>query len=233
MNSYIYLKYDDFQDSNDIYLYFRVSNGNMNPNIQYQETNVDPSYIVSFSTPKIKKYDSKNKIDEFFFSFSKSHYKYLLVYYNLNSSSSIQVSSSIQIQHMSPKNTINLNSKFNYGYIYLKFEDFKTADNIFLYFQANYGSLNNYIEYEYSNDIPIYEEIFTSLDHKYFDDIEKSSQPNVYSLELPSDDINIKYIVIKYSGFSGNSISVSSSIGIRYLSKDNKIDINSSKHQYG
>ena len=139
----------------------------------------------------------------FFFSFSKSDYKYLLVYYNLNSSSSIQVSSSIQIQHMSPKNTINLNSKFNYGYIYLKFEDFQTANNIFLYFQTSFGELNNYIEYEYSNDIPIYEELFTSLERKYFDDIEESSEPNVYSLELPSDDININYIVIKYSGFSG------------------------------
>ena len=115
----------------------------------------------------------------------------------------------------------------------MKFEDFQTANNIFLYFQTSFGELNNYIEYEYSNDIPIYEELFTSLERKYFDDIEESSEPNVYSLELPSDNINIKYIVIKYSGFSGNSMSVSSSIGIRYLSKDNKIDITSSKHQYG
>ena len=154
---YIYLKYDDSPDSSDIYFYFRVSNGNMNPDIQYQETNVDPGYIVSFSTPKIKRYDTKNKIDEFFYSFSKSDYKYLLVNYSLNSSNTIiQVSSSIQIQRMSPKNTINLNSKFNYGYIYLKYEDFKTANNIFLYFKTSYGELNNYIEYEYSNDIPIY-----------------------------------------------------------------------------
>ena len=109
LNSYIYLKYDDFQDSNDIYLYFRVSNGIMNPNIQYQETNIDPGYIVSFSTPKIKRYDSKNKINEFFYSFPKSDYKYLLVYYSLNSSSTIiQVSSSIQILHMSPNNKKNV-----------------------------------------------------------------------------------------------------------------------------
>ena len=72
-----------------------------------------------------------------------------------------------------------------------------------MYFQTALGSLNNYVEYVYSNDIPIYEEIFTSLERKYFDDIEKSRELNVYSLELPSDDININYIVIKYSGFSG------------------------------
>ena len=40
-------------------------------------------------------------------------------------------------------------------------------------------------------------------------------------------------MVIKYSGFSGKSLSVSGSIGIRYLSNDNIIDISSNKHQYG
>ena len=235
MNSYIYLKYDDFNNSKDIYLRFQVSNGNLNPDIQYQETDVDPGYTVSFPTPKDKRYDYRNKIEEFYFSFSKSDYKYLLIYYTLESLSIIRVSSSIQIQHVTPKNIINLNSKLDYGYIYLKFEDFKTADNLFLYFQTSLGSLNNYVEYDYSNDIPIYEELFTSLERKYFDDIEKISQPNFHCLELPSDNYNIdiKYIVIKYSGFSGKSISVSGSIGIRYLSNDNIVNITSTKHQYG
>jgi len=235
MNSYIYLKYDDFNNSKDIYLRFQVSNGNLNPDIQYQETDVDPGYTVSFPTPKVKRYDYRNKIEEFYFSFSKSDYKYLLIYYTLESLSIIRVSSSIQIQHVTTKNIINLNSKLDYGYIYLKFEDFKTADNLFLYFQTSLGSLNNYVEYVYSNDIPIYEELFTSLECKYFDDIEKISQPNFHCLELPSDNYNIdiKYIVIKYSGFSRKSISVSGSIGIRYLSNDNIVNITSTKHQYG
>ena len=235
LNSYIYLKYDDFNDSKDIYLRFQVSNGNLNPDIQYQETDVDPGYTVSFPTPKVKRYDYRNKIEEFFFCFSKSNYKYLLIYYTLESLSIIRVSSSIQIQHVTPRNIINLNSKLDYGYIYLKFEDFQTADNIFLYFQTSFGEMNNYVEYVYSNDIPIYEELFTSLERKYFDDNEKASKPNFHCLELPSDNYNIdiKYMVIKYSGFSGKSILVSGSIGIRYLSNDNIVDITSNKHQYG
>ena len=239
INGSIYLKYEDFSDSNDIYAYFKIHNSSMNNKIQYQETNIDPSYILASAEAKELKCDNQNEINndtEYIFSFSNSKYKYLIIYYYLLGEDSLTVSSSIKIKYISKGNITNLNSNFDYGYIYLQFSDFaKTKDNIYLNFTIYGGIISSYIEYQYSNNTPIVEGNFTSLKHKKFDiiDTDEDGQFYSYRIEFSSDNNYYKYLVIKYTGFTGKSISVISSIKIRYLSKDKKFDIFGSEIEYG
>ena len=221
MNGYIYLKYEDFPDSDDIYIYFEDPNGYMKSTIQYKETNIDPGYIISFSDPQKKE---GNKV----YFFSKSNYKFLTIFYSLNKGIELSVSSSIKIKYLSGQKTLTLGSNSNYGYIYLKLSDFHTIDDLFIYFETYEGAMNPYIEYEYTQNSPEYEEQFTYLEKKYSD----KYSSNIYRYEFPSND-RYDYLVIKYSGFSGKSLYVSSSTKIKYLSKDDKIEISNSKHEYG
>ena len=229
---YIYLKYADFPGSNDIYVYIQISEGYMLSTIQYQETNVDPGSVISFPSPKEKTYDySDLKGTFYFYDFSKSNYSYLIIACGLYSDSSVSVTSSIKSQYLLRGDTINLYSNYSSGYIYLKLKDFQTVDEIYIYFKTSYGEMNNYIEY-ITTDTPFYEELFNSLNKKDCDIIEKYSEIKVYVFEFKEHKYN-GYLVIKYSGFSGNSITVSSSTKIRYLAKNNKIDVSFSNFGYG
>ena len=236
-NGYIYLKYEDYSNSNDIYVDFKIHYKSMNKEIKYQETNIDPSYILASAESKELRCDSQNEINngnEYIFSFSNSKYKFLIINYFLISATSITVSSSIKIKYISKGNIINLNSNFDYGYIYLRFYDFeRTEDNIYLNFEIYGGLIKSYIEYQYTNNTPIVEGNFTSLKLKKFDNIDEGNQFYSYGIEFYSDNDKYKYLVIKYSGFTGKSISVISSTKIRYLSKDNKLEIYANAIEYG
>lgn len=174
---YIYLKYDDFPDSNDIYIYFKISNGNMKTILQYQETNINPEYIISFSSPEEKECNYLNNNcennNDYFFNFSKNNYKYLLIYYSLNYVGDITVSSSIQIKNISKNKILNLNTNYGYRYIYLNLEEFQSIDNIYILFKIYEGTMNSRIEYKYSYETPIYKEILSSFENKNFYEINK------------------------------------------------------------
>ena len=234
---YIYLKFDDFSDSNDIYIYFKVSNGNMKTNIQYQETNVNPGYIISFSSPKEKESNYLNNNYEinsyYIYNFSKNNYKYLIIYYSLNYMSNITVSSSIQIQYLSRNKIFNLNTNYEYDYIYLNYKEFQSIDNIYVYFQIFEGTMNSCIEYQYSYETPVYKEMLSSFENKNCYEIDKFNDSNNYVFEFPTNISNYNYLIIKYSGFSGKSISVISSAKIKYLSKDKRIFISNINHKLG
>ena len=234
---YIYLKYEDFTDSNYIYIYFKVSKGNIKSNIQYLETNIDPGYIISFSSHKEIEYNTRNNYNEinndYFFSFYKNNYKYLIIFYSLNYASNITVSSSIPIQHLSRNNPLNLNNNNGYGYIYLNYKEFQSLDSIYVNFQIYEGLMDSCIEYQYSYETPIYKEILPSFGYKNCYEINKFNESNNYIFEFPTNTSDYNYLVIKYSGFSGKSISVISSSKIKYLSNDNRIYISNINHKFG
>ena len=91
--------------------------------------------------------------------------------------------------------------------------------------------MDDYIEYSNTWSRPIYEETINSLSHKSYDRKETLYGFTVYGFEFPSRPNYSDYLVIKYSGFSGKTLSVSSSTKIRYLPRDNKIEL--SKNNFG
>ena len=223
---YIYLNYEEFKDYNDFYMYFKVKTGNMSSIIQYKETDADPGFITSFSSAKEKKgiyrKSSLGEDNVYVFDFLEKNNKYLIIYYSSLNGSEITLSSSIKIKNLSNDGIIK--ESFNYGFIYLKFSEFPTYD-IYLYFEVSDGLMNNYLEYAYLNREPIYEEELPSLNKKFFD---KDNEPNYYGLEFLQNE-NYQYLLIKYSGFSGNSISIKSSPKIYYLPKDHTIVLSNNK----
>ena len=232
---FIYFKYEDFFDSNDIYVLFEYKSNAMQSTIQYQNTNVDPSFIVSFSnltnkTPD-RNYPTRSP-QQFYFNFPfNSNDKYLIIYYHLNYAVPITISSSNKISYTQITNTINQLSNYNYGYLYLTFSNFETIDNIYVYFQISKGNMNNYLQFSISNSFPEYEEDF-SMNKKQCDiTTNESNQQKIYSSEFQK--LDYLYLIIKYSDYSGESISVASSTIIRYISNDNEILLSNPSIKYG
>ena len=235
LDIFIFFKYEDFFNSNDIYVIFEFNGNAMKRTIEYQNTNVDPSLIISYSNLTIKSPDrdySTKSPQQYYFTFPYSNYKYLIIYYHLNMGVKVTISSSNKISYTQITNTINNLSKFNYGYLYLAFKDFETYDDIYIYFQISEGNINNYIQYDDSNSLPEYEEDLSSMQKKLCDiTTNESNQQKIYSSEFQKKDH--QYLIIKYSDFSGDSISVAGSTKIRYLSNDNEIILPYSSIKYG
>ena len=145
----------------------------------------------------------------------------------------ITVSSSIQIKNISRNKILNLNNNYVYEYIYLNLEEFQSIDNIYIHFQINEGTMNSHIEYKYSHGTPIYKEILSSFENKNFYEINKYNESNIYTFEFPTNVSDYNYLVIKYLGFSGKSILITSSAKIKYLSEDNRIYISNINHKFG
>ena len=114
---YFYIKYSDFPDTENIYLYFQIEHGSMRSNIEYQEANADPDFITTFSSPKTKENEiwggDSGSINKYGYIFTKSDKKYLIIYLILFSESSIIISSSIEIKNLQPKDTLTLSPNYN------------------------------------------------------------------------------------------------------------------------
>ena len=233
--AYIYLNYSDFPYYKDIYVNFKIHEGTMNYNIKYQETNKTPDTLISFDSNKEKRGYTESLFypDKYYFFdfYNSGSYKYLLIFYTLyfDSYTTISASSSIKIQRLSKKTTLKLDTIYNSGYLFLKISDFNTPDDIYIYFTITHGEMNKYYEYKITDIFPNYEEYFPSLEKKDYDNIEH--HPNgkeIYIFTFKKDNYNYHhypYLVIKYSGFSGKDIEISSSTTIKYLPKNAKINI--------
>ena len=228
---FIYLKYEDFPDFDDLYIYFKIKNGDINNILQYQETNIDPSFIVSFSSPKDKNSDIRNSLYQdykaYAFSFSKTDYKYIIIYYSSLYGETITLSSSTKIKYLSKGDMLIFS--YNYGFVYLDLLDFKDDSDIYMLLDFYLGSMNNYIEYTYHDKEPIYEEEFNSFNNKTCD---LSQEPKLCFLEFPSKIDHNRYLIIKYSNFLGENIEVLNPTKMLFFSKDDTLKISNTTFRY-
>ena len=99
---YIYLEYNDFPDTDDLYVYFKIRDGDMNSTIKYEETNVDPRLLIAFSSAVEKEGEVRNTSSEkdsaYVYNFLKTDYQYLIIYYSSLYGSSTKISSSTKIK---------------------------------------------------------------------------------------------------------------------------------------
>ena len=216
---FIYLKYEDFPSSDDFCVNFKISNGHMAYNIQYKETDIDPNFIIAFASARNK--SREIYINDYGYCFPKANYEYLIIYYSSLVGNSLTLSSSTRIKHIPRKTIKELATNIDQGFIYLNYGDFDIYENIYLFFKIPKGSMNKYIQYNKTDSLPFIEE-----ENYSFSDItiDKYSNESFYGFELPSKKLSdYKYLLIKYKGFTGSSLSVYASTKITYLSKDSRI----------
>ena len=232
----LYLTYSNFNDNENFVLYFEIENGSMESKIQYKETNVDPNLVTLFTLPKTKESENVNYAHRpnttYEYIFPKEDKKYLIISLVLRTVSNITITSSIASKYLKIKDTLNLSPNYTFGLIYLNYSDYRSVDNIYIYFQLS-GEMNDRVGYFISSSSKIiYEEIMDSLNFIKYDEFEKNNGQTFYGYEFDSRYFYSGFLLIKYSGFRGKSINVTCSTKIRYLPKDKNITLNNIKYGY-